>query len=177
MRRLLVLAALVVSLAACGGSSGGGNVAGGPAGDPVGAVNNFINAIKAKSLDKLGPLTCAAKRYEIIGSMSVNTSADMLDAMNFDFQDLKVEQTSVSGDAAKVHVAGKLVLTLDPTKGKEAVRKALQAAAPSGTQVTDDQVNQMMTLFASGKPADISSDVDVVKENGGWVVCSKFGTS
>ena len=58
MRRILALAILVMALAACGGSSGsggGGNVAAGPAGDPVGAVNNFINAIKAKAFDKLGP--------------------------------------------------------------------------------------------------------------------------
>ena len=178
MRRILILAVLAVSIVACGGSSGGGgNVAAGPAGDPVGAVNNVINALKAKALDKLGPLVCAAKRDEILQNFSANTPADLLDAMTFDFQDLKVEQTSINGDAAKVHLAGKLKLTIDEGKGKPAIRKMLEAQAPSGTTITDEQVNQMITAFGNYQATDISSDVDTVKENGGWVICSNFATS
>ena len=178
MRRILLLAVLAVSIVACGGSSGGGgNVAAGPAGDPVGAVNNVINALKAKAFDKLGPLVCAAKRDELLQVFTAGVPADLLDAMNFDFQDVKVEQTSINGDAAKVHVAGKVKLTLDEAKGKPAIRKMLEARAPSGTTVTDEQVNQMVTAFGAGQTTDMSSDVDTVKENGGWVICSNFGTS
>ncbi len=179
MRRILVVVALVATLAACGGSSGGGGggVATGPAADPVAAVNNVINAYKAKALDKLGPLTCAAKRAQIAGGLSSNTPPELIDAMTFDFQDLKVEQTSINGDNAKVHVTGKLALTLDAGKAKPAVRKMLEAQAPAGTTVTDAQVDSMLAIFGSGKPNDISTDVDVVKENGGWLVCSQLGTT
>ena len=77
MRRILVLAVLVTALAACGGSGGsttGGNAAAGPAGDPVAAVNNLIDAMEAKAFDKIGPLVCAAKRYEITRARSGATA-------------------------------------------------------------------------------------------------------
>lgn len=181
MRRMLFLAPLVLTLAACGGSSGsttGGNVAAGPAGDPVAAVNNLINAMKAKAFDKMGPLVCAAKRYEIVGSLgNGGAPSDLANAMGFDFKDLKVDQTSINGDTAVVHVAGTMVITLDATKGKDAVRNMLQAAAPSGSTVTDDQVNQVLAGFANGNSTPIASDMQVVKENGGWVVCSDLKNS
>jgi len=179
MRRFLVLATLAVALTACGGSSGGGgggNVAAGPAGDPVGAVNNIINAVEAKAMDKLGPLYCAAKRDELVGSSGAGAPADLLAAMTIDFKDLKVEQKSIDGDKAVVHVAGSMVSTIDQAKGEDAIRKMLAAAAPSGTQVTDAQVDQAMTAMANDQTLPIDSDIEVVKENGGWLVCSSLGT-
>ena len=173
LRRILVLATLVMALAACGGSSGGGggNVAAGPAGDPVGAVNNFVNAIKAKSFDKLGPLTCAAKRYDIVGTFTGGSGipSALLDAMTFDVQNLNAQQTSINGDAAKVHVTGKMVTTVDAAKAKDAVKQLI------GSQATDAQVNQM--IAAMNQSRDIAEDVDVVKENGGWVVCSNLSVT
>jgi len=173
MRRMLFLAPLVLALAACGGSSGstsGGNVAAGPAGDPVAAVNNYVTAIKSKAFDKLGPLVCAAKRYAIVGTYTGSgMPAALLDAMTFDVQNLNVQQSSVTGDAAVVHVTGKLVSTVDAGKAKDAVKALL------GNTATDDQINQMITGLSSSK--DISQDVDVVKENGGWVVCSDLGST
>ena len=172
MRRFLVLAALVLSLAACGGSSGGGNVAAGPAGDPVGAVNNFINAIKAKSFDKLGPLVCAAQRYEIAGSFTgggAGIPAALLDAMTFDVQNLNLQQSSINGDAAVVHVTGKIAITVDAGKAKDAVKQLM------GGQATDDQVNQ--AIAAMSKSQDLAQDVDVVKENGGWLICSNLAAT
>jgi hypothetical protein len=180
MRRMLFLAPLVLALAACGGSSGtagGGNVAAGPAGDPVAAVNNLINAMKAKAFDKIGPLVCAAKRYEIAGALTGGLTGGLADAMGFDFKDMKVNQTSINGDSAVVHVEGNMVLTLDAAKGKDAVRKMLQDAAPSGQTVTDEQVNQVVSGFGTGNTTPIKSDMQVVKENGGWVVCSDLNTS
>jgi hypothetical protein len=175
MRRLVLLSVLVLSLAACGGSGGGGgNVAAGPAGDPVGAVNNVINAIKAKAMDKLGPLFCSAKRDALVASAGGGAPSDLVAAMTFDFKDLKVEQKSINGDNAVVHVGGKMSATIDQAKGKDAVRKMLQAAAPSGTQVTDAQVDQAMTTFGQINEIPLDTDLDVVKENGGWLVCTSI---
>ena len=165
MRRILILATLVMALAACGGSSGGGNVAAGPAGDPVGAVNNYINAVKAKSFDKLGPLVCAAKRYQMVGAFTGAPSA-LLSAMTFDVQNLNVQQTSINGDSAVVHLTGKLVTTVDAGKAKDAVKQLM------GSQATDQQVNDFITAMTMNK--DIAQDIDVVKENGGWVTCSSL---
>lgn len=180
MRRSLVLVALVVALAGCGGGSssgGGGNVPEGPSGDPVAAVNGFVNAIKAKAFDKLDKLVCAAKKDDIIGGLTGNSpdAQALLAAMTFDVKDLKVEQKSVSGDTAVVHVSGTLTTTVDPDKGKDAVRQMFGASLPSGAQVTDDQVNQMIAALNQERPID--TDVDVTKENGGWVVCSDLNDS
>lgn len=180
MRRTLVLIVLVVTLAGCGGSSGGGGggtVPDGPSGDPVAAVNGFVNAIAAKAFDKLDKLVCAAKRDDIIGGLTGGApgAQALLDAMTFQVKDLKVEQKSVTGDSAVVHVTGSVTVGIDPAKGKDAVRQMLGASMPSGAQVTDQQVDQVMSAF--GQTRALDSDVDVVKENGGWVVCSDLGTS
>ena len=180
MRRMLFLVPLVLALAACGGSGGsttGGNAAAGPAGDPVGAVNNLINAMKAKAFDKMGPLVCAAKRYEMTGALGSGLPGGLADAMSFDFKDMKVNQTSINGDSAVVHVEGSMVMSLDAAKGKDAVRKMLEQSAPSGQTVTDEQVNQVVSGFGNGNTIPIKSDMQVVKENGGWVVCSSLSSS
>jgi hypothetical protein len=180
MRRSLVMVILVVALAGCGSSNnggGGGNVPNGPSGDPVAAVNGFVNAIKAKAFDTIGNLVCAAKKDEIVGGLTGGTSTAqaLVDAMTFDVKDLSVEQKSISGDNAVVHVKGTLTTTVDPAKGKDAVRQMFAAAMPSGTPVSDDQVNQMLATLDQERPID--ADVDVTKENGGWVVCSDLSGS
>jgi hypothetical protein len=61
---------------------------------------------------------------------------------------------------------------LDPAdagKAKDAVRQLL------GSQATDDQVNQV--IAGMSKSQDLAQDVDVVNENGGWLVCSNLGGS
>jgi hypothetical protein len=50
----------------------------------------------------------------------------------------------------------------------------LAASAPSGTQVSDQQVDQVITSFTQSRALD--DDVDVTKENGGWVMCSVLGS-
>jgi hypothetical protein len=171
MRRFLVLVGLVFAIGACGGSGGG--AANGPAGDPVGAVNGFINTIKAKAFDKLPALVCAAKKDEILGPFAGGGSPGpqqaLMNALSFDFQNGNVQQKSVSGDNAVVHVTGKLVTTVDANKAKDAVKQFL------GDQATDDQINQFVTSMNSSR--DIDEDIDVVKENGGWVVCSALTSS
>ncbi len=168
MRRMVVLAMLVMTLAACGGSSGG-NTAAGPAGDPVGAVNNFVSALKAKSFSTIGNLVCASMRYDIAGSFTGGAPSALLDAMSFDVQNLNAQQTSINGDAAVVHVTGKIVTSVDAGKAKDAVKQLL------GGQATDDQINQAIAAMSTSK--DIDQDVNVVKENGGWLICSDLGGS
>ncbi len=127
--------------------------------------------MKAKAFDKLAPLVCAAQRESIVGSVTGATSGvtkALLDAMTFDFQNVNAQQTSINGDAAVVHLTGKVVTTVDAGKAKDAVKQML------GNNATDDQINQMIAAMAQSR--DISQDVDVVKENGGWVVCSAIGT-
>lgn len=178
MRGSFVVAVLVLVLVGCGGSNsgGGGAVPNGPAGDPVGAVNGFISALKAKAYDNLGKLVCAAKQDDILGSVTgPGANRALFDAMTFDIKDLKVEQKSATGDSAVVHVSGTISTTIDPAKGRDVVRQLFGASMPSGAQVTDQQVDQFITSMNTRRPID--SDVDVVKENGGWVVCSDLSGS
>ncbi len=175
MRKLALGMALVVVLAACGGSSGGG-----AAGDPVAAVNNVINAMKAKQFSTIAPMICSAKRDQIASSLDPAAALasaapgvaaqTILDAMSIDFSDVAVTQTSVSGDSAVVNVKGQMKITFDATKMKDVVKSILAAAS----QPTDDAtVTQMLSLLStqmsSTKPID--SQINVVKENGAWLVC------
>jgi hypothetical protein len=169
MRRFVVLVGLVFAIAACGGGGSGGGAANGPAGDPAGAVTGFVNTIKAHQFDKLPALVCAAQKDAVLGGLTGGSSSvqqALLSAMSFDVQNLDVRQTSLNGDNAVVHVTGKIVTTVDANKAKDAIKQLL------GGQATDDQVNQM--IAAMNTTRDLDSDVNVVKENGGWVVCSNL---
>jgi hypothetical protein len=177
MRKLAFGLALVVMLSACGGSSGGA------AGDPVAAVNNVITAMKAKQFSSIAPMICSAKRDEIAASLDPAAALasaapgvaaqTILDAMAIDFSDVSVTQTSVSGDNAVVAVKGQMKITVDPAKMKEVVKAILLAQGLPADDATINMAMQSLTSeMASTKPID--SQVNVVKENGVWLVCDNL---
>lgn len=178
MRKLAFCVMLAMALTACGGSSGG------PAADPVGAVNNLLNAVKAKQFTTIAPMICAAKRDSLsqsLNPMSALGSAapgvnvqSILDAMTIDYTGLSVTQVSQNGDSAVVAIKGQLAITIDPAKMKDVVKTILAAAGQPTDDATIQQMLPLMTsAMASTKAMD--SQVNVVKENGAWLVCDSIG--
>ena len=179
MRRLSVMVIvgiiLGVLLAACGGAA---------AGDPVSTVKDAMTAITGKQFDKLADFACAAKKTEVqnqfnpaaaLGGqgMSKEDVQKLLDAMNISFDNPQFGAPTVSGDSASVPMQGKLAIKFDRPKLKAFVSSALQA---QGTiTATDDQINQVLDAVATQleQGQDISSTIDLIKENGKWVICPK----
>jgi len=169
----LVTAVLAASLvvAACGG---------GNSGDPTATVKDFVSLVEQKQFDKIPDIACAAAKddlkamfdlsNQLAGSMQGVDAKAITDAMTIKFDNLEVKEVEKSADKAKVSLKGDLKMSVDKTKMTDVVKKVLGA---QGTPVDDatvaTMIDSMVGAFEQGEPVD--SSVDLVVENGKWVVC------
>ena len=164
-----------------GASGGGGGGGGASTTDPVASVTTLVNLVKAKQFDQIPALVCAAKRNEIEANLNpaqaiassvpgLNGQA-LLDAMTFDIQNFTATQTSKTDTDAKVAITGKLVINLDAAKARDFVKSMLTAQGQ--TNVSDSMIDAILPSITSelSKGTDIDTTVDVVNENGAWLVC------
>lgn len=174
MKRLSILVVIVmvlgVLLSACGG---------GAASDPAGVVKDMMQAVTNKQFDKVADFACAAQKDQIknafnpagaLGAAGIDVNK-MLDAMTISFSNADITKVSESGDKATVQVKGTLSIKVDREKFKSFLADVMKA---QGQTVSDDMLNTVLDQAASQfeKGQDINSQVDVVKENGKWLVCS-----
>lgn len=178
MRRrspLLLSAALVI---ACSLVPGLAPLVARAADTPDGAVNAVLDTIVSKQWDQIGPLVCEAKRDEVAAQFDLSAAfsgdgidaAPLVDAMTLTIDDRAVTVLSELEDSASVEISGLLRITVDEAVAREWVRQTLGAAG----QPTDDAtIDQFMGFFLSSmdEGTDLTSTVDVIRENGGWLLC------
>jgi hypothetical protein len=169
-----VLAAMLLTIAACSGGIGGSN-------DPVSAANAAMTAAESGGFAKLQDYACAAKKGDVAsafgsGDMSQLTALgidpnEVFNSMKIDFQDMAVTPVSASGSEATVHMKGKIAVSLDQAQARELVKKILEA---QGVGATDQMIDAAMAQMGSAfnQTNDIDTDVKMVQENGKWVICS-----
>jgi hypothetical protein len=159
-RILTVLFVLSFVLSACGGVST----------DPAGVVKDLINAaFTNKQFDKIADFACAAKKEQVdamfnlvreLRGPNIDTAAakQLADAITISLTDMEFTKTSESGDKAVVAMKGKITLKFDSEKINQA-NEAIKGEAMS------------LGWGQEEKSSDISQNVDLVKENGKWVIC------
>ena len=83
---------------------------------------------------------------------------------------MKYEEKSKDGDKAVVHITGSMKLEFDTGKLKDFFRKAAEAA---GETVTDEELDFIVEMMASTatQEEEIDDDLQLIKEDGKWVVC------
>ena len=169
---LAVLFVLSVVLTACGG---------GAAADPAATVKSAMDAVTSKQFDKIADFACAAKKEEVKGQlnpaaqlasagMDAATTQQLLDSMNITLTGAEFTKVSESGDTAQVQMKGKLVMKFDREKLKAVVAALLKS---QGMDATDEIVNQALDQVAGQleQGQDIDNKIDLIKENGKWVIC------
>ena len=175
MKRLSVvmIVAMVLSalLTACGASSGA-------AAEPASVVKSAMQAVVDKKFDQLADLTCAAKRDSIKNAFNpagalAQAGVDpqkILDAMSFKLENGDFSKVSESGDTAVVQMKGKMTISVDKEKFKAVMAEVAKA---QGQELPVDQLDQIIEMVISqlGQGTDIDQKVDVIKENGKWVMC------
>lgn len=175
MKRLSVVMVVIFVLSALLTACGGG---GGAASDPAGVVKNAMQAVVDKKFDQLSNFVCAAKQDSIKNTFNpagalASSGMDpqkILDAMSFKLENGDFSQVSVNGDKAVVAMKGKMTITVDKDKFKALMADAAKAA---GQDLPADQMDQVLTMVVGqlGQGIDINQNVDVIKENGKWVMC------
>ncbi|MGH2592165.1 MAG: hypothetical protein ACRDGG_01485 [Anaerolineae bacterium] len=171
---LALMMVLGIILAACGGSAGG---------DPVAVVQEMFRAVEAKQFNKIVDLACEAQKDEITKDFDFGANLasqigrgidaqKVLDAMTFKLSNMDYKETSRSGNVAVVHVKGRLDISIDPEKFKAVVAEILQAQGLADVdQTTLDQATGAVMEQFEGFGQDLDEDINVVNENGKWLVC------
>jgi major membrane immunogen (membrane-anchored lipoprotein) len=166
MKRLSVMVAVVLVLSmlltACGG---------GAAADPAGVVQSLMQAMANKQMDSLPNFVCAAERDSVATQFnpasSLGSGVDpkaALDAMTITLKDATYTKTSETGDKAVVHMKGTLTISFDMAK-----LTALLKASGQDDAAASQMAGLMSSMFGAGQPID--NDMNLVKENGKWLVC------
>ena len=150
------------------------------AGTPDGAVNALLDVVIAKQFDQIGPLVCESRRDELIAEFDLVRafSSDgidaqpLVDAMTLTVDGRDVSVVSEEGDDSTVHVDGTLRIAVDENAAKEWLRTSLEALGQSADDATIDQF--LSSIMGRLGNIPVSSDVDVVREDGQWLVCDRL---
>jgi hypothetical protein len=171
--RLASLAAMVViAVAACGG--------GGATGDPTATVKEMVSLVEAKQFSKVADITCAAEKQavaeqfdigaQLSGELPGMDAAAITDTMTITMDPLTYTELEKSADAAKVRMTGTMTIGVDTQKMQALLTKTLEAQGlPADDTMIGPAVDAMVTEFARGQ--DIDSTVDLVYEDGKWLLC------
>ncbi len=174
MKRIstLVVVALLLTLGltACGGNSA--------ASDPVATVKDMMQVVSNKQIDKIVDYACASQKDSVkkqfdfasaLGGAGMDPQK-VLDALNISFENPEYTKVSEAADKATVHMKAKLVMKIDKQKFTSLVTEIMKA---QGQELPADQIgpliDQMATQFEQGQTID--NDIQLVKENGKWLVC------
>jgi hypothetical protein len=162
-----VLAASLI-VAACGG---------GNSGDPTATVKDFVSLVEQKQFDKIPDIACAAQKDamkeqfdiggQLAGSLEGVDAKSITDAMTIKFDNLEAQRSRSppTGEG----LGGDLKMSVDKTKMTDLVKKAPAAQTCRWTMLPWRYAGLMVGAFEQGEPVD--SSVDLVVENGKWVVC------
>jgi hypothetical protein len=174
MKRLSVVLIVVIVMSALLTACGGGSATA----DPAAVVKNAMQAVVDKKFDLLADLTCAAKRDEIKNAFNpagalAQTGMDpqkILEAMSFKLENGDFSKVSETGDKAVVQMKGKMTISVDKEKFKVLIAEVAKA---QGQELPVDQLDQVIDMVVGqlAEGTDIDQQVDVIKENGKWVMC------
>lgn len=152
--------------------------------DPVATVNGLIDAIVTKDFGSVRNFVCAqyadqvAERFDItaqLGEMPGVDMAALIGGLTFTADPRSATLVSNDGTNAVVSVQATLSATLDETVGREFIRQLFVA---QGQEPTDADIDAMMPQLMAqfqGKTTDLDEQVQMLLENGLWLVCEPFG--
>jgi hypothetical protein len=149
-----------------------------PAADPVAAVSAFLDALAAKRWGALPSLACAAERQSVASSFDpaaqTYLSPEVVDALygglSVELADASATLGTSDGVTATVVLDGTFhwVLSDAALSGFVDVLAAMASPAP-----TADEKAQVAQDLRRGLDAQVlAPEVQVVAEDGGWLVCS-----
>lgn len=169
-----LIIAVVLALGACSGTPAANTD------NPAGTVSAAFSAAQSGGITKLSDFACAAHKNDIAaafgGADLSGLSAlgmkpeDITGAMAMTFENVTTKEVTKSDAAATVHVTGDMKISIDKDKFKALMKTVLAA---QGAPVDDATLETMMTAMSSqlSQTQKLDEDVNVVKEDGKWLIC------
>lgn len=162
---------VVVGVAACGGSASG---------DPTATVKEMVSLVETRQFSKVADIACAAEKAAVAEQFDIGTqlsgelpgmdAAAITDAMTITMDPMTYKELERSADKARVQMTGTMTIGVDKEKMTTLLTKALEAQGmPVDDATIGPVLDSMVSEFAQGQ--DIDSTVDLVYENGRWLVC------
>lgn len=153
--------------------------------DPVATVNGLLDSIVAKDFAAVPTFVCAqyaeqvASTFDIaaqIGEMPGVDLQALINGLIFTADPRSATLVSNDGAAAVVDLQATLSMTLDETVARDFVKQLLESQGQEASDAVIDAVlPQLMSQF-EGQTQDLTESVDLVLENGKWLVCEAFGS-
>jgi len=152
--------------------------------DPVATVNTLLDTVIAKDFAGIGPLVCAEGREAIAASFDLTTAFDglppgvdlqaLIDGLVLATPDRVVTLVSNDGATALVDVQATLTIAMDEAAAVVFVTQLLEG---QGIAVTDEMLAMVLPELAAqfGEGEDLSEQVEMVFEEGHWLVCEELG--
>ncbi|MCU0505197.1 MAG: hypothetical protein MUE82_05375 [Chloroflexi bacterium] len=167
-----VLAAIVVfAVTGCGG---------GASGDPTATVKELVSLVEAKEFSRIADISCAAEKQTVAEQFDIGTqlsgelpgmdAAAITDAMTVEIAPVAYKELEKSADKAKVQLTGTMTIGVDKEKMRALLVSALEGQdLPIDDAMIGPALDGMVAEFGEGQ--DIDSTVDLVYENGKWLIC------
>jgi hypothetical protein len=154
-----------------------------PAADPVAAVNAFLDALDAGQWSVLPALACSTEREGFAASydpaaqtfFSPEAVQQLFESLDVAIADRAVAVTSSDEESATLSLAGTLTWTISD-EGLSAFVEALAAEA-SPAPSADEKDLAARSLRSTLESRALAPEVQVVAEDGGWLVCSDLLTT
>jgi hypothetical protein len=155
----------------------------GAQGSPEAAVDAVLDAIEAKDFDGLPDLVCAAEREAVVGRFDLTAAFEgipgidgeaLAAGLSLSIEDRSVSLLSQDAESAVVSVSGRLTGEIDEEVARTFVRQLLEA---SGQEASDEAVDSFVPMLMDPleEGTDLGSDIEVVLEDGAWLVCGDLG--
>jgi hypothetical protein len=147
--------------------------------EPAEVVATVFEAVGAMDVEPAIALFCSEKAAGMAGTIESGFSEittmgldpdELAQAFKLDLQDMSYQETSRNDSAAVVHIDGTLRFEFDPDVLKDVIKAVAEA---NGQTLSDQELDFVLTLLSvvaeQGTP--LNADVQLIEENGQWVVC------
>ena len=153
--------------------------------DPVATVNGLLDTIAAKDFAAVSSFVCAqyaeevASTFDLAAQMGEIPGVDLaalIAGLQFTVDPRTATLVSNDGAAAVVDLQATLSMALDETVARDFVKQLLEAQGQDASDAMIDAVLPELMAQFEGQTTDLSESVDLVLENGVWLVCEAFGS-
>jgi ABC-type transporter MlaC component len=150
--------------------------------DPVDVARSVLQAATQFDVTQVSPRVCNALRSDVEQQITDGlsqlealglTEEQVKQVMTVNLDDLTFTEASQQTDSAVVDVTGNISVNFNQDELTQVLTTAAEA---SGQQVSQQQIDSLVSMIVSAtdQPVPVDTQIDMVKEDGQWRVCSNL---